>query len=875
MPETPNRAEIARRVEKAEKLLQKGKTADALAEYLLILESDAQNDNVRQMAADLCLSLNKGPQAVRLMGDLFERQVAAADATRASLTYKKLARYTNPTWEQKVHFGQLLEHSNKKLAIGTYENALEDLRKQGKQEEGLLVLRRIVSLEPSQSNHLRAAELAAELGEHVMASQSFLQLAQLAESTGENASPWFERAYTENPADARTALAYGKSLLSRGEAGAAIFIFEPLVHAGEANAVDGPAAEAAVEVCSMYAQALLQANRCLEAEPLIWRMFEQNPARVHQVVSLIGTMIDSELDVEAVALARKLEAFQRRRGERRSFTATMQELLASHRPSAEMLEFLAELFNASNRETDYAQALVKLFDLYCTKHDYQKAGECLDRAAEVDPYEPGHQKRLDALRGKIDDQRFNVIASRFTTVKQEEQQVKVQEPTLGAAALQDLMLQAEILVQYGMRAKAIERLQRIQELFPREEEHNQELQKLYIAAGIEPPHGKSAAAAPAAPATATTATATPVDQAAAAAAASEAADVSSLARVAEITRKLYHQGNAEGVLKTTANEIGANWRTARCIVALRKPGLPPSSVQEYHKEGLIPASSAALISLVETLQDLAVARGTVTIGDAKNAPELINMRSAIEELQIESLLALPLTEGNSNDNNKDQIGVLILTQNAGRVWQASEVLVIRTLSDQVLIALNNAGLRRLVKNLSVTDEKSGLLKRASYLDLLQAETRRGLQQGTAVTVLLMQFGRRGALIKEHGEQAVSAVMEQIGQLFSANIRTNDLAFRYEATTVALVLGDTGEKEALLAMEKLRRLLKEVRFPEKSQGVEFSAGLAQAVMRQHFDPVDIVTEVANRADHALEQAMAQGAGKIVSQTPQFGAAAAVA
>jgi hypothetical protein len=47
------------------------------------------------------------------------------------------------------------------------------------------------------------------------------------------------------------------------------------------------------------------------------------------------------------------------------------------------------------------------------------------------------------------------------------------------------------------------------------------------------------------------------------------------------------------------------------------------------------------------------------------------------------------------------------------------------------------------------------------------------------------------------------------------------------------------------------------------------------MRQHFDPVDIVTEVANRADHALEQAMAQGAGKIVSQTPQFGAAAAVA
>ena len=855
MPENPNRAELARRVEKAEKLLQKGKTADALAEYLQILESDPENDNVRQMAAELCLSLSKGAQAVRLLGELFERQVAATDATRASLTYKKLARYTNPTWEQKVRFGQLLEHSNKKLAIGTYENALEDLQRQGKKEEALLILQRILSLEPSQPNHLRVAELSAELGEHVMASQSFLQLAELAETSGGNASPWFERAYTENPADSKSALAYGKSLLSRGESGAAIFIFEPLVHSGNAS----------LELRDLYAQALLVAERCVDAEPLVWQLFEQNPARIHQVVSLIGKMIDSELDAEAVALARKLEAFQRRRGERRSFIATMQELLASHRPSAEMLEFLAELFNASNRETDYAQALLKLFDLYCTKHDYQKAGECLDRAAEVDPYEPGHQKRLEGLRGKIDDQRFNVIASRFTPVKKEEEPAKAPEPTLGAAALQDLMLQAEILVQYGMRSKAIERLQRIQELFPREEERNQDLQRLYISAGIEPQYAKPAAAVvPAAPSAASGEQAAP-----AAAAASDVADVSSLAKVAEITRKLYHQGNAEGVLKTATNEIGANWRTARCIAALRKPGLPPSSVQEYHIEGLIPASSAALVSLVETLQDLAVARGTVTIGDARNAPELIGVRSAVEELQIESLLALPLTEGN------DQIGVLILTQNTGRAWQASEVLVIRTLSDQVLIALNNAGLRRLVKNLSVTDEKSGLLKRASYLDLLQAEIRRGLQQGTTVTVLLMQFGRRGALIKEYGEQAVTLVMEQIGQLFSANIRTNDLAFHYEATTVALVLGDTGEKEALLAVEKLRRLLGEVRFPGKDKGVEFSAGLAQAVMRPHFDPADIVTEVANRADHALELAVAQGAGKIVSQAPQFAASAAVA
>jgi hypothetical protein len=70
-------------------------------------------------------------------------------------------------------------------------------------------------------------------------------------------------------------------------------------------------------------------------------------------------------------------------------------------------------------------------------------------------------------------------------------------------------------------------------------------------------------------------------------------------------------------------------------------------------------SSAALVSLVETCRTWRWRAGTVTIGDAPNALELMDVRSAVAELQIESLLALPLTEG--NDHN-EQVGVLILTQ---------------------------------------------------------------------------------------------------------------------------------------------------------------------------------------------------------------------
>ena len=385
-----DRAELAKRIERAEKLLQKGKTAEALEEYLQVLRDDPENDVVRQLSADLCLSLSRNADAVRLLGELFERQVAAGDATRASLTYKKLARHGSPTWQQKLRFAQLLEGSNTKLAIATYEAALLDLAKVGKKQESLELLNRIVTLEPNQTNLLRVAESASELGDRKGAASAFQRLAQLATADGSDAGQWYERAYQEDASDPAIALAYGKTLMTQGQAGAAIFILEPQMNGGEAS----------VELKETYAGALMATGRYTEAEPLVWALFEKNPARVQQVISLIGELLDSNQDDGAVALARKLEQFQRRRGERRQFIAILQDITAGHRASSQMLEFLSELYNSSNRENDYCQTLLKLFDLYCSTGDFAKAAECLDRAAEVDPYEPGHLKRLEMLKGK-------------------------------------------------------------------------------------------------------------------------------------------------------------------------------------------------------------------------------------------------------------------------------------------------------------------------------------------------------------------------------------------------------------------------------------------------------------------------------------------
>ncbi len=847
---------MAKRIERAEKLLQKGKAAEALEEYLAALHDDPENDTVRQLAADLCLSQNRTHDAVRLLGDLFERQVAAGDATKASLTYKKLARHGTPTWDQKFRFGQLLEGSNKKLAVGTYESALGDLAKSGNKKDALQVLARVVALEPTQANYQRVGELCSELGENKAAADAFMRAAKLAADAGADPARWYERAYQEDSSDEGITLAYGKSLLTQGQIGAAIFILEPQVLAGKKSP----------QMREIYGEALLAAGRYAEAEPLVWEFFEQNPNREAQVTALIGQLMDSEQDESAVALARKLGQFHAKRGERRQFLGVIQEITAKRKSTPQMLEFLSELFNAANREGDYCQTLLKLFDVYAGTGKFAKAAECLDRAAEVDPYDSGHAKRLELLNGKIDANKFKEISARFTSTAPSEAQKRIEhEATLGASTLQDLMLQAEILVQYGMRNKAVERLQRIQELFPREEERNEDLQRLYMSAGMTPTYAGSAPL----PQAAAQASVSAPAAAAPVAASDPAAEMRNVTRVAEITRKLYHQGTAKAVLTTAVNEIGAHWEVSRCAAMMRTKGSAPTAIEEFCGKSARPGTENTLKQVMCALHD-ASAEEALNIADVQKDLELDKVAKAVAELGATSVLAFPLTNGD------DSVGLLALMHNKPRAWPTADTLVLKTLADQMVIALNNAGLRRLVKNLSVTDEKSGLLKRSSYLDLLLAETKRAVQNASTLSVLLMQFGRSAALIKEYGEAAVEAAMEKVGQQFAANIRTNDLAFRYDTATIAIILGDTAEKEGLLAIEKLRKTIAGVRIAAKdgSAGhpMEFSAGLAEAVGRESYDPVDIVTEVINRADHALATSLSQGPGKVVAEKPALAAGA---
>ncbi|MGZ4818723.1 MAG: sensor domain-containing diguanylate cyclase [Terriglobales bacterium] len=850
--------DISRRLERAEKFLQKGRQDAALEEYLAAVEEDPGNDRVRQTAADLCLALGHGSEAARHLSTLFDHHAGSGDVGKAVSNYKKLLRAGHPSVDQTYKFGQLVEKTNRQDALEAYRAALRGFDSEGRKQEELAVTRHMIALDPSEENYTRQGELAALLGDGKTAAIAFLQVGWIAAKAGGDALPWFQRAYEMDPRNADVALAYGRALHAAGVLEQAIVVLEPFA-TSETGRIEGREA---------YAAALLAAGRLVEAEPLVWELFERDPKDASEVGELIAALLDEEHHADALGLAHKLEVHELKAGKQREFVALMKDIADKHHAGIEFLEYMVEVYNASNRESDYCSTLLKLFELYYATGNFIKAADCLDRAAEVDAYEPGHQRRLDMLQGKIDGTHYNAIAGRFTSVwKMEEPESDTPETPEGEpTVLEDLMLQAEIFLQYSMRGKAMERLERIHKLFPREEDKLEKLRDLYMSAGFAPRYRPEpqppAVVTPAIPATAVPA---PLP----ATSAAEGGGVENFARVTEITRNIYRQGSVKGVLFTAVNEIGRHWNASRCIAGLCTPGKPPSAALEYVAPGVRPADVMAQVKLVMACLALTVTHGTVKVLNVPKAPELDSIREFIQGLDIESILAVPLMDGD------EFAGILVLEQcGAPRNWRPTDEVVLKTISEQMILAVNNARLRSLVKTLAVTDERSGLLKRASYLDVLMSEVKRCQEQNSTCSVMLMHFGKTSALVKEYGEAMVDTLVQQLGQVINGHIRQNDVAVRYDLATIALLLADTGEKNGFFVVEKLRKVLANVLPPGKTTPLPMTVGIAEAVMHQRFDPIDIVCELINRAESALEMAKSEGPQSVKSLAPAALDAAAV-
>ena len=484
-------ADQSKRLEKAQKFLEKGKQDAALEVYLEILRDDPGNRTAQQLAADLSLSQGHDQQAETLLAELFRYYAGAGDRAKGVANYKKLARIAKPTVLQNFQYAELIEKTSRKEALDLFDSAAREFLANGQKQEALKALVRVVELDPSFGNLKRQGELAAELGQKQAAASCFIRMGD----QERNAAPKnplagaesYGRAYALDPDNSVAALGYASALAAGGEPEKAIPILQ-----GPARSAGSPP-----ELRQAYGQALLAAHHPEEAEPILWQIYEQDPAGIEDLFELLHVLIEGADDKNAVRVVLQLEDRELKAGRRREYITSIIELAEKYPPGIEFLEYLVKLYNSANREGDYSRALTRLFELYYAEGKFFKAGDALDRAVEVDPYESGHNRRLEMLQGKIDANVLRAIQGRLQAVGaagtgETKNMDDVPEAEGNESTVLEDLMQAEIYLQYAMKVKALERVVRINKLIPREELKNEKLRRFFSEAGFEPKYAEEA-----------------------------------------------------------------------------------------------------------------------------------------------------------------------------------------------------------------------------------------------------------------------------------------------------------------------------------------------------------------------------------------------
>jgi len=865
-------ADVSKHLDRAKRFLEKNRVEDAIEAYLAVLDEMPQHQEATQALGDLYARMDQPDRAAVYYGLLFDLLVEPKDESKALAIYKRFLQtgQNQQLPERIARYAFLQQKQNHPdEAIEQYTRAAELFAAAGREEDALFCWERVAQLDPENfSRQLRLAETAERMGKTALAARAFLRAGQLASVSGTPADALnlLGRAYKLAPQERSVGLLYAQANLQAGNAVRAVALLEPFA-----------ATESDVAFLTTFSDALMRSGRLERARELLERLLREKNEGMTQLFELADRYVAAGQDQKAtdILLTLKRRMFADKR--QNDFATLMDGVGAKYPHSQVILEFWASIHNELNRESQYFEVLIRLFDVYLTSGNVAKAAETLERLVDIDAYDYRNQERLELLRGRVDEAHLKRIASRL---------LKSSTPTPGHTshappaqapeapspgseegrqlqALEDLIVQTEIFLQYSLQNKALERLQRIAAMFPGEEERSARLANLYQMANWWPKGTPQARTEPSpVPPAAPLAPAAPVAEAAVPITSKtgvySAETLRDLSKISEVNQKIFRQQTPRAMLNTAVNEVGSYLRVTRALAVVGTPGRPPEMAAEFCAHGVKPAPGAQVVLLLAHIEKAEPDElGGIMVQAAEG--------SILSDLGLATALGVMITD----KETQMPAGMLIVGSADEHKWKPNEAYFLQAIGDQMLMSVSHTRLRSLVRRMGVSDERTGLLSRSSYQSCLLTEADRARTQGTPLALTILQIDRGAEILRQQGESPLERFLEQLARSLQPMVRQNDVAVKYTAWSLAFILPDTTLAGAQNLADKLRRAASGLRPPWDSTQVTLSAGIVEAVAKHEYDSEDIVTDLINRAEFSIEEARKRGGDIVVAlETPKL-------
>ncbi len=302
------------------------------------------------------------------------------------------------------------------------------------------------------------------------------------------------------------------------------------------------------------------------------------------------------------------------------------------------------------------------------------------------------------------------------------------------------------------------------------------------------------------------------------------------------------------ILQTTVNEVGRALGAQHCALRVDGELEQPATTKCYFRDGE-PCDG----EIEELVNDLNAYHARLTrkhksfVQDGGNA-------GAEEGDGTRPVAVVPLVY-----QLRFTGALMVSSDDPKRVWQESELLLMRTVADQVAVAVNHARLYEKQQHLALTDSLTGCVNRRSFEMQLERDLRLATRMRQPVSLIMLDIDHFKRVNDTYGHDAGDAALRFLADVLRDELRGVDTAARYGGEEFAVILPQANLEGALIVAERLRARIESTEIPEIGH-ITASIGIATFPLHANSR-----AQLVSTADHALYEAKRDGRNRVSTPT----------
>jgi len=318
----------------------------------------------------------------------------------------------------------------------------------------------------------------------------------------------------------------------------------------------------------------------------------------------------------------------------------------------------------------------------------------------------------------------------------------------------------------------------------------------------------------------------------------------------------------EPILQSAVEEVGRalNARTATVVLWQEGTNLPESmSIYERPEE---PEDDSSKNDTSLGAQGWSAGNSHKTNHAAESTSERTNAGkqedisrgSTKEDNQERPVTSGPLEVPISYRNTV--IGLLVVEDDVtSRNWEDEEMLMVKTVSDQLSVAISHARLFRQVQTQAITDALTGLYNHRYFQERLERETKLADRNNEQVSLILLDLDHLKHINDTHGHRLGDAALCHVASMMQSAVREVDIIARYGGEEFVVILPQCDRESAIDVAERLRESIASTTV-EKMGQVTASIGVAT-----YPSGAKNKEELIEMADRAMYLAKAAGRNRV--------------